>query len=315
MADEIKHVTENQWSKVDTQISEVKHEVLDILPALPHRPFPEGIKVIKYGKALEVQIHRRGSKFDYDIQNMPNRKFNEKPVMRESVPILIDHQDNDLSATEGVISLLVQEELEARKQLFDWIIEDILFGMEEVPGSEGLLNYTGIQSSGATDKWGDAIANFFTDLETAIAGLKDDYIEPPYTLVLMHKTAALLRKSQMSTSGNNAWKEFLDVYMNFSGNVQSPAIIDKVYFTDKICTDGLGNSETPADDTQCFLLFKNDPRIFYIAETEQVGTRKGIPEKKFEEDIAYLDCWGGTPIIKETKGFYLIYSGDVGTTE
>jgi len=311
MPEEIKHVTEEQWADVDKLVTELMHEPY-ILPSLPHMKYTKGAKVVKYAKAVDVKIGVYGDKFDYSIYNVPNRKWNSKPVVRRTIPILIDHQDNDLSSKLGVQSLLVQEELEANKELFDNISEIVFHGRPgEVPGSEGMCNFTGMSSHAATGTWTTA-QDLLTDLETAISSLRAAHILPPYSLILTPGIPAEMRASTIANIGNE-WKEFLDIYMNFSGKVETPVILDKLYVTAAICTDGAtGLKATLATNTQCFLLFKEDPNVFYIAETEPIG-RKNTVDRKFEEDITYVKLWGGCFIPKNVDGIYLCYSGDTTT--
>lgn len=310
MTEEIKHVTEEQWAVVDKLVTELMHEPY-ILPDFPHMTYQKGAKTVKYPKAVDVKIGVYGDKFDYSIYNVPNRKWNSKPVVRRTIPILIDHQDNDLSSQLGVQSLLVQEELEANKEMYDNISEIIFHGKpDEVPGSEGMVNFTGISSNSAAGTWTTA-QDLLKDLETAISSLRTAHILPPYSLILTPGVPAEMRASTIANIGNE-WKEFLEIYMNFSGQVQTPVIIDKLYVTDAITTDGSGNKVTLSTSTQCFVLFKNDPNILYIAETEGIS-RKNTVDRKFEEDITYVKIWGGCFIPKNVDGIYLCYSGDTTT--
>ena len=299
MADEIKHVTSEQWTDVDALVTELLHEPF-ILKELPHMSYPDGLKVIKYAKAVDVKIGEFGDKFGYDVFNLPNRIWNEKPVVKRSIPILIDHQDNDLSSKLGVQSLLVQEELEANKKMYDDMSEIIFHGRPlEVPGSEGMVNFTGISSHSAAAAW-TTVQKFAEDLETAIASMRSKHIRPPYDLIVTPGILSELRGNYIANIGNE-WAEFKKVYM--------PNLIANIYDTDAICTDGSGNKTTLSTSTQCFLLIKNDPNVFYIAETETIG-RKNVPNKPFDEDIAYVKIWGGCFIPKNVDGIYLCYSGD-----
>lgn len=312
MAEEIRHVTEEQWAIVDKLVTELMHEPY-ILPAFPHMTGTSGAKKIKYAKAVDLKFHVTGDKFDYDFSNVPSRKWNEKPVIRESVKILIDHQDNDLSSKLGVQSLLVQEELEANKFMYDLITEAIFHGKPaEVPNSEGMCNFTGISSHSATGTWTTA-QDFLTDLETAISSLRTAHIMPPYNLVMTPGIPAEMRASTIANIGNE-WKEFLDIYCKIIDKSNIPVIIDRLFITDAICTDGAtGLKEELAIDTQCFLLFKNDPNVFYITETESIGRKNASSGVKFDEDISYVKIWGGVFIPKNVDGIYLCYSGDTTT--
>jgi len=302
MADEIMHVTSEQWSKVDKQVTELMHEPY-LLGKFPHMKVEKGAKLVKYARAIEVPISVTGDKFDYDMYNVPNRIWNSKPIVRKSIPILIDAQDNDLSKALNIQSLLVQEELEANKQMFDYMSEIIYHGRsEEVPGSEGMVNFTGISSHSAAAVWTTAL-NFAADVETAIASLRAARIRPPYDMVVTPGILSELRGNYISNIGNE-WKEFKETYM--------PNLIANIYDTDAICTDGSGNQATLATGTQCFLLFKNDPTVFYVAESEGIG-RKPTVDRKFAEDIAYVKIWGGTFIPKNVDGIYLCYAGTTGT--
>lgn len=299
MADEIRHVTEEQWATVDKLVTELIHEPY-ILGAFPHMTGDKGAKAVKYSKAVDVKISNTGDKFKYDLMNLPNRIWNSKPIVRKNIPIKIDHQDNDLSSKLGVQSLLIQEELEANKQMYDYISEIIFFGRPlEVKGSEGMVNFTGISSHSAAAAW-TTVQKFAEDLETAIASMRSKHIRPPYDLVVTPGILSELRGNYIANIGNE-WAEFKKVYM--------PNLIANIYDTDAICTDGAGNKIALTTSTQCFLLIKNDPTIFYIVETEPIG-RKNIPTKEFEEDITYLKIWGGTFIPKNVDGIYLCYSGD-----
>lgn len=303
MADEIMHVDITQWAVVDKIVGELFHEPY-IIPELPHMPGETGVKVVKYAKAVDLKKHNTGDKFDYDIFNVPNRIWNSKPVIRQSVPILIDHQDNDLSSRLGVQSLLIQEELEANKYMWDLITEDIFHGRPaEVPGSEGMCNFTGISSHSATGTWTTA-QDFLKDLETAISSLRTAHIMPPFTLIVTPGVLAEMRASTIANIGNEL-AEFKKTYM--------PGVIDKLFDTDAICTDGAtGLKVALTTSTQCFLLFKNDVNICYVATTEPIG-RKNAVNKKFEEDIAYIKTAGNVFIPKQVDGIYLCYSGDTTT--
>ncbi|KKN41725.1 hypothetical protein LCGC14_0720430 [marine sediment metagenome] len=302
MADEIRHVTPEQWGDVDKLVTELLHEPY-LLGKFPHMKGSKGAKVIKYSRAVEVLINETGDKFKYDIMNLPNRIWNEKPVVRKSIPIFIDHQDNDLSAKLSVQSLLVQEELEANKKMYDLISEVIYHGKPlEVPGSEGMVNFTGISSAAASAVWTTALA-FAADLEVGVASMRAAHIRPPYDLIVTPGVLSELRGNYIANIGNE-WKEFKETYM--------PRLIANVYDTDAITTDGSGNQEDLVTDNQCFLLVKNDPTVFYIAETEGIG-RLNIPTKEFEADITYLKIWGGTFIPKNVDGIYLCYNGTTTT--
>jgi len=299
MADEIMHVTAEQWKDVDKLVTELLHEPY-LLGLFPHMKGTEGAKKVKYSKAVDVKINITGDKFDYDVSNVPNRIWNEATVVRKTIPILIDHQDNDLSSKLGVQSLLVQEELEANKEMYDLMSEVIFHGKPaEVPGSEGLVNFTGISSHSAAAAW-TTVQKFAEDLETAIASMRAAHIRPPYDLIVTPGILSELRGNYIANIGNE-WAEFKKVYM--------PGLIANVYDTDAICTDGAGAQAVLSTSTQCFLLIKNDPTIFYIVETEGIS-RKNIVDKKFEEDITYAKIWGGCPVIKNVDGIYLCYSGD-----
>ena len=299
MADEIRHVTEEQWASVDKLVTELLHEPY-LLGEFPHMSGEKGAKVVKYSRAVDVKINETGDKFKYDIKNLPNRIWNSKPVVRKSIPIKIDHQDNDLSSKLGMQSLLVQEELEANKEMYDLISEVIYHGKPlEVPGSEGMVNFTDISSHSAAAAWTTA-KNFAADLETAIASMRAAHIRPPYDLIVTPGILSELRGNYIDNIGNE-WAEWKKVYM--------PNLIANVWDTDAITTDGSGNQVALATNTQCFLLIKNDPTVFYIVETEGIG-RKNLPTKEFEEDITYLKIWGGCFIPKNVDGIYLCYSGD-----
>jgi len=300
MAEEIRNTTEEQWAMVDKQVTELLHEPY-ILPAIPHKMGIPLSKVVKYSKAVDVKIAVTGDKFDYSGMNVPSRKWNEMPVVRKTIPIFIDHQDNDLSSNLGVQSLLVQEEIEAQKQMYDYITEIIFHGRpKEVPGSEGMCNFTGISSHAAVGTWTTA-QDFLKDLETAISSLRAAHILPPFTLIITPGALAEMRASTIANIGNEL-AEFKKTYV--------PGVIDQIYDTDAICTDGAtGLKATLTTSTQCFLLFKNSPNVLYVEETEGIG-RKNLKNQKFDEDIAYAKIWGGCFIPKNVDGIYLCYSGD-----
>ncbi len=310
MTDEIKNTTIEQWQVVDKLVGELMHEPY-IIPTLPHMSVESGIHKVKYAKATDVKIANTGNKFDYDIMNVPSRIWNEKPIVRKTIPILLDHQDNDLSSKVGVQSLLVQEELEANKQMFDYITDIIFHGAVEVPGSEGMCNFTGLTKAAASAAWTTA-KNFAIDLEIGLSALREKKILPPYTIIMTPGIPAELRGNWIDNIGNEWMKSFVEIYLKSFDQLESGVLINAAFVTDAICTGASGKKETLSTDNQCFLLYKSDPTVCYVAESETIG-RKNIPSKKFEEDIVYAKIWGGCFIPKFPDGIYLCYSGDTTT--
>lgn len=299
-------VSDREWEAVDEKVAELLHEPY-ILSALPKLSIQGAKKAIEYYRALELKIYKEGHKFDYEAKNTMARSVDKKPITRVTIPIHIDAQDNNLSQTEGIESLLVTMELEAEKWMQDRQSHIVFHGSGKVGGSEGMTNFNGLATSAAAGNW-TTPGNFFIDLETAISSLRSNKVLPPYTLIMTPGIPAELRGNNISAAGGyqNEWKTFLDIYCNFIDQREIPTLIDEIYVTDAIL------DATLATGNQCFLLFKNEPNSIYVAESDPVS-RMITPNTKFESDIDYVKIWGGCFIPKNPDAVYLVSAGTTGS--